>query len=82
MREGGTDIPDPEENSEIIVLDVVLREMIHSRAFRATLENGHTVVAYYPRKMAGEAPCPWSMGDRARVRMSPFDMSRGELITV
>jgi translation initiation factor IF-1 len=82
MRVAGTENPEPDENSEIIVLDVRLQEMIHSRAFRATLENGHAMVAYYPRKLAGEASCPWSVGDRAKVRMSPFDMSRGELIIV
>lgn len=67
------------ENSEIIVLDARLQEMIHSRAFRAVLKNGHTLVAYFPRSQADHAPV-WRVGEEAKVRMSPFDMSRGELI--
>ncbi len=80
MHNPGIDESEADENSEMIVLDVLLKEMIHSRAFRATLKNGHTLVAYYPRSVAGEASCLWSVGDNAKVRMSPYDMSRGELI--
>lgn len=71
-----------DENSEIIVLDVRLAEMIHNRAFRAVLENGHTLVAYIPRMPEGAMALPLQSGDSARVRMSPYDMSRGELVTV
>ena len=71
-----------DENSEIIVLDVRLTEMIHSRAFRAVLKNGHTLVAYIPRMPEGASSLPLQAGDSARVRMSPYDMSRGELVTV
>jgi len=70
-----------EENSEIIVLDVRLLEMIHSRAFRAVLENGHTLVAYIPRSLEGHVPS-LRVGDTVKVHMSPYDMSRGALITV
>lgn len=70
------------ENSEIIVLDVHLTEMIHSRAFRAVLENGHTLVAYIPRSLEGAMFSAPQAGETARVRMSPYDMSRGELVTV
>ncbi len=82
MGKGVDNGVDGSENSEIIVLDVRLNEMIHSRAFRAALENGHTLVAYFPRTLAVTVAPAWRVGDRARVRMSPFDMSRGELVTV
>ncbi len=81
MRVSGADEA-ADENSEIIVLDVRLTEMIHSRAFRAVLKNGHTLVAYIPRSPWDATASPPQAGDTAKVRMSPYDMSRGELITV
>jgi translation initiation factor IF-1 len=70
---------DPEKN-ENIVLDVRVTEMIDNVAFRAVLENGHAMVAYLPFSHRGVPGGSFNVGDRARVRMSPFDMSRGELI--
>ena len=80
MEEGGVRDESTGENSEMIVLDVRLLEMIHSRAFRAVLQNGHALVAYFPRLQAATIVPAWREGDMAKVRMSPFDMSRGELI--
>ncbi|HMO50884.1 MAG TPA: hypothetical protein PKE26_07025 [Kiritimatiellia bacterium] len=68
------------ENSENFVLDVRLVEVINSRAFRAVLKNGHTLVAYVPRHGAIPGTVSLAPGADARVRMSPFDMSRGELV--
>lgn len=74
---------DPEslesEKNENFVLDVELVGMIDNRAFRAVLKNGHTLVAYLPRHSQGPADVDLKVGDRARVVMSPFDMSRGAL---
>jgi translation initiation factor IF-1 len=64
------------------VLDVSLREMIHSRAFRAVLKNGHTIVAFIPRSPDERLGANMEVGHSAKVRMSPFDMSCGELVTV
>lgn len=71
---------DENEKKENFVLDVTLTEMIDSRAFRAVLKNGHTLVAYLPRHQGNEATVQWSVGDRVRVLMSPFDMSRGAIV--
>lgn len=64
---------------ELIVLDALLTDVIDNRAFRAQLRNGHRMVAYRrPGERGGEPalrPGAW-----VRVRMSPFDMSVGEII--
>ncbi len=65
---------------ENFMLDVTLTEMIDSRAFRAVLSNGHTLVAYLPRHGRSPAATDLNVGDRARVLMSPFDMSRGAIV--
>ena len=68
-RGGGGD-----EKDEMIVLDATVTDVINDRAFRAVLGNGHEVVGYAPDGGAA-ALAP---GRRVRLRMSPFDMSRGE----
>ena len=68
------------EKSENIVLDVTLSEMINTCAFRAVLDNGHQLVAYRSsRNNRGDNPA-FRVGERAMVFMSPYDMSRGELL--
>jgi translation initiation factor IF-1 len=65
--------------SELIVLDAQLAGMINNRAFRAVLGNGHDIVAFLPRG-ASASQTVLRAGVTVKVRMSPFDMSRGEMI--
>ena len=65
---------------ELIFLDARLTEVINTRAFRAELGNGHTFVAWSRLSASPEAGIPWQVGDRVRVRLSPFDMSVGEMV--
>lgn len=72
---------DPDERrKENIVLDARVREMISSRAFRATLRNGHVLVAYLTRAQRDSSEISLNVGDVVPVRMSPYDMSRGEVV--
>lgn len=64
---------------ELIVLDALLTDVLNTRAFRAQLGNGHGIVAYLRGGGRGREPA-WQPGDRVRVRMSPFDMSVGEIV--
>lgn len=66
------------EREEIIVLDAQLKAVIHKRAFRAQLDNGHELVAY--RRSAGEEIASPEPGDRVRIRVSPFDFAVGEIV--
>lgn len=64
---------------ENIVLDARVLSVIDSRTFRAELANGHGFTAYFPQAETPAATPRCAPGDRVRVRMSPFDFSRGEI---
>lgn len=66
------------EKEEAIVLDAQLTAVLHMRAFRAQLVNGHEVVAY--RRVIERGALELGPGDRVRLRLSPFDMSVGEIL--
>ena len=67
--------------NEIIVLDAELVSMLEPRAFRARLGNGHELTAFLRRGNSPMEETPLhTPGERVRVRMSPFDMSRGEIV--
>jgi translation initiation factor IF-1 len=61
---------------ELIFLDAKLTHVIQEQAFRAELDNGHQLVAWRAR----ECPVECRVGDVVGVQMSPFDMSRGQII--
>ena len=67
---------------EIIVLDAALTGVIDIRAFRARLGNGYELTAFVPREKATATGWVCLPGARVRVQMSPFDMSRGEIVEV
>ena len=64
---------------ELIVLDARLTAVVDRRAFRAQLGNGHELVAYWRGEHPAGEPA-LQPGRQVRVRMSPFDMSVGEII--
>jgi len=67
---------------EKIVLDAEILSSLDDRAFRARLPNGHLFTAFVPKGLdAGNGGNAWP-GARIRVRMSPFDMSRGEITEI
>lgn len=68
---------------EIIELDAAIVAVVNHRVFRARLGNGHECVVFVPRELAPATGglCP-AVGERWRVRMSPFDMSRGEIMEI
>ncbi len=65
-------------SEEIIELDAVIVSVLSEKAFRAQLANGHELAAFVPAdpRRLGMKP---AVGDRVTVRMSPFDMSKGEI---
>lgn len=63
---------------EIIGLDAVIVSVLSEKAFRARLANGHEFVAFLPARRC-DVKRDWAVGDRIAVRMSPFDMSKGEI---
>ena len=67
---------------EIIVLDAELTGVIDMRAFRARLGNGYEFTAFVPRAKPTATGWVCHPGARVRVRMSPYDLSRGEMVEV
>lgn len=64
---------------ENIWLDAELTAVLDITAFRARLRNGHMIVAYLPKTERLKAE-GFAIGDRVKVCMSPFDMSRGRIV--
>jgi translation initiation factor IF-1 len=63
---------------DLIFLDATLATRLSNRAFRAVLDNGHALVVF---GCPDDTARPLEPGDRVRVELSPFDMSRGRMVT-
>jgi translation initiation factor IF-1 len=67
---------------EIIELDAVVVGVLELRAFRARLGNGHEFTAFVPREKTPASGAACAPGARVRVALSPFDLSRGEIVKI
>ena len=65
---------------EEIILDAAIVGRLDSHAFRAELRNGHDFTAFLTRadRELGNNLNP---GSAVRVKMSPFDMSKGRILS-
>ena len=61
-----------------IKADGVVVEALPGTQFRVRLDNGHEVLAYLSGKMR-KYYIRILLGDRVRVEMSPYDMTRGRI---
>jgi len=68
-------MPKKEEKIEVEGLVV---EALPSTQFRVELENGHKVLAYLSGKMR-KYYIRILLGDRVRVELSPYDLTRGRI---
>lgn len=66
-------------DAEQIVLDAVVRDSLERGVFRASLANGHEFTAYVPGDRNHLPEGFGAPGTKVRVRMSPFDFSRGAI---
>jgi translation initiation factor IF-1 len=67
----------PKKEEKIEVEGVVV-EALPSTQFRVELENGHKVLAYLSGKMR-KYYIRILLGDRVRVELSPYDLTRGRI---
>jgi translation initiation factor IF-1 len=63
---------------ETITLDGKITDALPNAMFRVELENGHNVLAYLSGKMR-KYYIRVLLGDRVKVEMSPYDLSRGRI---
>lgn len=67
------------DKKETILLDARLLSVIDNNAFDAELRNGHRFTAFFRR--GGGRRAGLEIGKEAKVEMSPYDMSKGRLVT-
>ena len=63
---------------EILTLEGRVVEALPNAQFRVELENGHVVLAYLSGKMRRNYIRVF-LGDKVRVDMSPYDLTRGRI---
>ena len=63
---------------ETVTLDGKIVDALPNAMFRVELENGHTVLAYFSGKMR-KYYIRVLLGDRVKVEMSPYDLTRGRI---
>ena len=66
------------EEDKIVVEGVVI-EALPGTQFKVRLENDHEVLAYLSGKMR-KYYIRILLGDRVRVEMSPYDLTRGRIV--
>ena len=66
------------EDSKILAEGSVI-EALPSTQFKVRLENGHEILAYLSGKMR-KYYIRILLGDRVRVEMSPYDLTRGRIV--
>jgi translation initiation factor IF-1 len=67
----------PKQEEKIEVEGTVV-EALPSTQFRVKIDSGHTVLAYLSGKMR-KYYIRILLGDRVRVELSPYDLSRGRI---
>ena len=68
-------MPKKEEKIEV---EGTVTEALPSTQFRVELDNGHKVLAYLSGKMR-KYYIRILLGDRVRVELSPYDLTRGRI---
>lgn len=66
------------KKEEKIVMEGTIIEALPGTQFRVELENGHQVLAYLSGKMR-RYYIRILLGDRVRVELSPYDLTRGRI---
>lgn len=67
------------KKEEKIELEGTVIEALPGTQFRVKLENGHEVLAYLSGKMR-KYYIRILLGDRVRVEVSPYDLTRGRIV--
>ncbi|MBN1372334.1 MAG: translation initiation factor IF-1 [Anaerolineaceae bacterium] len=67
------------KEEEKIQVDGTIVEALPATQFRVKLENGHEVLAYLSGRMR-KYYIRILLGDRVRVEVSPYDLTRGRIV--
>lgn len=64
---------------DLLSLDGEIDEILPDGRFGVLLENGHRIIAYTAGKMR-KFRIRSIVGDRVRVEMTPYDLSKGRIV--
>ncbi|MFC1599274.1 translation initiation factor IF-1 [Candidatus Omnitrophota bacterium] len=64
---------------EPITVEGTITEVLPNAMFRVELENGHKILAY-PRGKMRKFFIRIIAGDKVRVELSPYDLTRGRIV--
>ena len=62
----------------LLELEGEIIDVLPNQMFKVQLENGHTILAYTGGKMR-QFKIRMVYGDKVRVEMSPYDLSKGRI---
>ncbi len=65
-------------NKDKLEVEGTVKELLPSTQFMVELDNGHQVLAYLSGRMR-KYYIRILLGDRVRVEMTPYDLSRGRI---
>jgi translation initiation factor IF-1 len=67
------------QKEDAVVMDAVVTEALPNAMFEVELENGHRLLAYAAGRMRRYF-IRITPGDRIRVELSPYDLTRGRIV--
>ena len=67
------------KQEEKLILEGKVTESLPNTSFRVKLDNGYEVLAYLSGKMR-KYYIRVLLGDRVRVELSPYDLTRGRIV--
>ena len=67
------------KSEEKLLLDGTVVETLPNTTFKVQLDNGHEILAYLSGKMRKHY-IRVLLGDRVRVELSPYDLTRGRIV--
>jgi translation initiation factor IF-1 len=66
-------------SEDAIAVEGTIVEVLRAGLFQAELANGHRLMAH-PARSCREKVASLVPGDKVRLEMSPFDMSKGRIV--
>lgn len=64
---------------ELIEFDGTVTEVLPNQMFKVELDNKHTLIAYTGGRLR-QNKIRIIMGDRVKLEMSPYDLSKGRIV--
>jgi len=70
---------DSDQKDQAVVMDATVSQALPNAMFEVELENGHKLIAYAAGRMRRYF-IRITPGDRIRVELSPYDLTRGRIV--